>query len=39
MLAKAFKTGPEFWMNLQTTYDLARAREDAKDVKPIKRAG
>lgn len=38
MLGKAFKTGPEFWMNLQTAYDLARTREDARRVKPIKRA-
>ena len=39
VLGVAFKTGPEFWMNLQVVYDLARSREDAKDVKPIKRAG
>ena len=24
-LGKAFATGPEFWMNLQTAYDLATA--------------
>jgi addiction module HigA family antidote len=24
--AQAFGTSPEFWMNLQTTYDLARSR-------------
>ena len=27
-LAQAFGTTPEFWMNLQTTYDLARSRPD-----------
>jgi addiction module HigA family antidote len=25
-LSKVFKTSPEFWMNLQTTYDLYEAR-------------
>lgn len=25
-LSKVFKTSPEFWMNLQTTYDLYQAR-------------
>lgn len=25
-LAKAFKTSPEFWVNMQTQYDLAQAR-------------
>jgi antitoxin HigA-1 len=37
MLGKAFGISPEFWMNLQTTYDLARAREDSKNVKPIRK--
>ena len=27
-LAQAFGTTPEFWMNLQTTYDLARSRPE-----------
>lgn len=30
LLAKAFKMSPEFWMNLQSTYDLAAAREKMK---------
>ncbi|HZQ60293.1 MAG TPA: HigA family addiction module antitoxin [Casimicrobiaceae bacterium] len=39
MLGKAFKTGPEFWMNLQSAHELSKARAHAKDVKPIKSAG
>jgi len=38
MFGRALGTSPEFWMNLQATYDLARSREDAKNVKPIKKA-
>jgi len=26
LLSAAFKTTPDFWMNLQTQYDLARSR-------------
>jgi len=26
LLAQAFNTTPEFWLNLQSTYDLARKR-------------
>lgn len=37
-LGKAFGVSPEFWMNLQATYDLAAERDAAKNVKPIKRA-
>ncbi len=37
-LAQAFCTSPEFWMNLQATYDLATNRPDSS-VKPIRRAG
>ena len=33
-LARYFRTAPEFWMNLQTRYDLERAR-DAVDVSNI----
>ena len=29
-LSKALKTTPEFWMNLQTAYDLAVARTDER---------
>jgi addiction module HigA family antidote len=28
LLAKAFDTTPEFWMNLQTQHDLAKARPE-----------
>jgi addiction module HigA family antidote len=38
LLARALRTTPEFWMNLQTAYDLARARDERPDVKPFKRA-
>lgn len=27
LLSRAFKTSPEFWMNLQDAYDLYEARE------------
>lgn len=37
-LAKALKTSPEFWMNLQATYDLATAEDKAEGVRPFKRA-
>jgi addiction module HigA family antidote len=30
LLAGAFGTTPEFWMNLQNAYDLARARPEKK---------
>ncbi|MEJ2176689.1 MAG: HigA family addiction module antitoxin [Gammaproteobacteria bacterium] len=30
-LSKAFKTTPEFWMNLQSHYDLEIAKETARD--------
>jgi addiction module HigA family antidote len=38
LLARALRTTPEFWMNLQAAYDLARARDHRPDVKPVKRA-
>ena len=36
-LAKLFGTTPEYWMNLQRAWDLARAREtiDGSDIKPL----
>lgn len=36
-LAKVFGTTPEYWMNLQRAWDLARAREtiDVSDIKPL----
>ena len=39
MLGRAFKVGPEVWMNLQATFDLAVARKKSEGVKPVKRAG
>jgi addiction module HigA family antidote len=42
LLAKAFGTDPQIWMNLQATYDLVIARDSgeaaAKKVKPFKAA-
>jgi addiction module HigA family antidote len=41
-LARYFGTTPEFWMNLQTAYDLDVSRSSVKqiaeDVKPLKAA-
>ncbi len=36
-LSRAFGTTPEFWINLQTNFDMALAREhvDLSDVKPL----
>jgi addiction module HigA family antidote len=34
LLAKALGTSPEFWMNLQAAYDLARGRP-AREIKPL----
>lgn len=34
MLASAFETTPEFWMNLQAAYDLARQRPKRR-IEPI----
>lgn len=36
-LAKLFGTTPEYWMNLQRAWDLARAREtiDVSDIEPL----
>ena len=36
-LAKAFGTTPEYWMNLQRAWDLARARDtvDVSDISPV----
>ena len=35
MLASALGTTPEFWMNLQTAYDLARARPKKTRIKKL----
>ena len=39
-LARFFGNTPEFWMNLQRAYDLARAREtvDLTDITPLEAA-
>ncbi len=37
--SRALGTSPELWLNLQSAYDLAKAREEAPAIKPIKRAG
>lgn len=36
-LAKFFGTTPEYWMNMQRAWDLARAREivDVSDIAPL----
>jgi len=36
-LSKAFGTSPEFWMNLQTSYDMASARKniDLSGIEPL----
>jgi antitoxin HigA-1 len=37
LLSEAFGTTPQFWINLQTQYDLATSRPDYH-VKPIRKA-
>ncbi|WP_111735389.1 HigA family addiction module antitoxin [Roseovarius amoyensis] len=39
-LATFFRTTPEYWMNLQRAWDLARAREaiDVSDITPLEAA-
>jgi addiction module HigA family antidote len=38
LLAQAFDTTPEFWLNLQAAYDLAQTRP-ARSVRRLRRAG
>lgn len=40
LLARFFSTTPEYWMNLQRAWDLARAREtiDVSGIKPLEAA-
>ena len=38
LLAQAFETTPEFWLNLQAAYDLARNRP-ARPVQRLRKAG
>jgi addiction module HigA family antidote len=32
-LARCFRTSPQFWLGLQTAYDLAQARDRARTIK------
>jgi addiction module HigA family antidote len=36
LLSKAFRTTPEFWLNLQAAHDLALTRPD-KPIRPLRR--
>lgn len=38
LLAQAFGTTPEFWVNLQSAHDLAMARPK-RTIKPLRRVG
>ena len=38
LLAQAFGTTPEFWINLQTAYDLVRARPKRR-LRALRRSG
>lgn len=37
LLSQALRTTPEFWINLQTTHDLAKSRPK-EQVKPLRKA-
>ena len=37
LLGEAFKTSPEFWLNLQATYDLTKNRPDFH-IEPLAKA-
>lgn len=37
LLAQAFDTSPEFWLNLQATYDLAQSRP-SRSIKKLRKA-
>jgi addiction module HigA family antidote len=37
-LGQALNTSPEFWMNLQSAYDLAKARQELRPIHPLRRA-
>lgn len=38
-LSRAFKTTPEFWLNLQRNYDLWHASHDSKDWQSVQPVG
>src|SRR5512140_618779 len=35
LLSQAFGNTPEFWMNLQVTYDLARSQPSGRKITPL----
>lgn len=37
-LADAFKIEPQFWLNLQQSWDLWHAMREHKNIKPLKKA-
>jgi len=38
LLAQAFSTSPEFWLNLQAAHDLVGAKPDRK-IRPVRKVG
>ena len=36
LFSQAFGTSPEFWINLQTNYDLARTQPKEKHIQPLR---
>jgi len=38
LLGQAFKTSPEFWLNLQSAYDLATCRPQ-RSIRPLRKVG
>jgi addiction module HigA family antidote len=38
LLGQAFKTSPEFWLNLQSAYDLATSRPH-HSIRPLRKVG
>lgn len=38
LFAKAFKTTPEYWLNMQSNYDLAK-NQPVRNIEPLKSVG
>ena len=38
LLSKAFSTSPEFWLNLQSIYDLSKTRPH-RPIRPMRKVG
>ena len=38
LLSKAFSTSPEFWLNLQSIYDLSQSRPQ-RTIRPMRKVG